>query len=235
MLSNFKKRSFPIQLIALLCFIVVALGYKQIIYKTYGQVIILNGPSSSGKSSIQKAFQELYLPHCWAKLGIDQLLDKAMPDVTAHTMHLWQTKNSIRWVTSKTDAEKNPVITLHLGTEGEKIMRGMNAAIAAYAKAGCNVIVDYIAYDQSWIEDLKNQLQNIKTTWIKVCIPLEVLEERERIRGTSPVGHARSHYHSVYDNIHYNLTVNSAEQTPQEIATHIKNYLDKQSSNHSGK
>lgn len=37
--------------------------------KTYGTVIILNGPSASGKSSIQKEFQYIMMPNLWIKLG----------------------------------------------------------------------------------------------------------------------------------------------------------------------
>ncbi len=194
----------------------------------FGTVIVLNGPSGSGKSSIQREFQKLMLPeHLWVKVGIDNLFDIPMPDITAETMHIWQSKNPIRWVESSQDPEGNVIITLFVGEQGEKVVRGMNSAIAAYAHNGCDTIVDYIAYKQEWLKDLEEKLADVKTYYIAVDIPLEVLEQREVARGTSPKGHARSHYDTVYGSRKYDLRVNSAEHSAQEIAQQIKELLGK--------
>ena len=88
-----------------------------------------------------------------------------------------------------------------------------------------NIIVDYIAYKKEWIDDLQQQLKDIKTYWIKVALPLEVIEAREAARGTSPKGHARSHYDSVYWNIAYDLEVNSGQNSALEIAEKIKEFI----------
>ena len=40
------------------------------------------GRSSSCKSSIQREFQVNSMPHLWEKVGIDNLFDKVMPDIT---------------------------------------------------------------------------------------------------------------------------------------------------------
>ncbi len=195
--------------------------------KPYGKVLILNGPSAAGKTSIQKEFQQLMMPTLWLKTGIDSLFDKPMPDITLENMSYWQSENPIRWVTTTTDAYSNPIITLHTGPEGEKAAYAMNRAIVAYAKTGCNVIVDYIAYKKEWIDDLQKKLKGIPTTWVKVSIPLEILEQREAARATSPKGHARSHYDTVYWNIAYNLEVHSDTQTATQIAQQLKIYLQK--------
>jgi chloramphenicol 3-O phosphotransferase len=193
--------------------------------KGYGKVIILNGPSCAGKSSIQKKFQSLMMPQLWIKLGIDNLFDTPLPDITLDTLPFWQSPNSIRWVQTTEDKEKNKVITLYLGNEGEKVIRGMHSALAAYAKNGCNVIVDYILYNETWYDDLCAELAGIKTYWVKVNIPLKTLEEREAARGTSPKGHARSHYDTVYANIPYDLEVDSEKESSHAIAQKIKEYF----------
>ena len=193
--------------------------------KRSGAVIILNGPSASGKSSIQKEFQALMMPKLWIKVGIDTLFDQPMPDITLENLAYWQSSNAIRWVESTVDKDQNNIITLYVGAEGENVAYGMNSAIAAYAKSGCNVIVDYIAYKKEWIDDLQQQLKDIKTYWIKVALPLDVIEAREAARGTSPKGHARSHYDSVYWNIAYDLEVNSGQNSALEIAEKIKEFI----------
>ena len=190
-----------------------------------GTVIILNGPSGSGKSSIQKEFQKLMMPNLWLKLGIDTLFDAPMPDITLENISFWQSPNPIRWVESTKDAQGNPVITLFVGEQGEKVAYAMNSAIADYARNGCNVIVDYIAYDPAWLADLQKKLAGIKTYYVAVDISLEMLEKREAARGTSPVGHARSHYFTVYSNIAYDLRVNSEKNTAAEIAQQIKDLI----------
>lgn len=187
-----------------------------------GTVIILNGPSAAGKTSIQKEFQQVMMPKLWIKLGIDTLFDAPLPDITVENIAFWQKENSIRWVESTKDSEGRGVITLHVGPDGDRVAYAMNSAIAAYAKQGCNIIVDYIAYKKEWTEDLQKKLKHIKNYWVKVAIPLEVLEEREKARGTSPVGHARSHYDHVYGNIDYDLQVFPHIQTAAEIAQLIK-------------
>ena len=191
-----------------------------------GVVIVLNGPSGSGKSSIQKEFQKLMMPNLWIKLGIDNLFDYLMPDITPENMSVWQSKNSIRWVTESRDNANNPVITLFVGDQGEKVVYAMNSAVAAYALNGCNAIVDYIAYKQEWLADLEKKLSGVKTYYIAVDIPLEVLEQREEARGTSPKGHARSHYFAVYGDRKYDLHVNSHELSAQEIAQQLKQLIE---------
>lgn len=194
--------------------------------KHMGTVIILNGPSGSGKSSIQKEFQTLMMPDLWIKLGIDNLFDKPMPDITLENMQYWQTENPIRWVTTTKNEEGKSIVTLFTGEQGEKVAYGMNSAIAGYAQADCNSIVDYIAYKTTWVDDLHRKLRNTKTYWIKIHLPLDVLEERERGRGTSPVGHARSHYDTVYGDFAYDLTLDTSNLSALECARKIKEFIE---------
>ena len=197
-------------------------------YQTYpGKIIILNGPSCSGKSSIQRAFQTLMMPNLWVKLGIDNLFDNPMPDITPENMNFWQSKNVIRWVEESKDSGDNKIITLFVGPQGKKVAYAMNSAIAAYAKNGCNVIVDYIAYDQAWLKDLESKCSGFTTYYVAVEIPLDTLEQREEVRGTSPKGHARSHYLSVYGDKKYDLVVNSGISSAQQIALELKKLIER--------
>lgn len=193
--------------------------------KTPGTIIILNGPSAAGKSSIQTEFQYLMMPSLWIKLGIDNLFDKPMPDITPENLQFWQAANPIRWVTATQDTNKNPIITLYTGEQGDKVAYGMNGAIAAYAQAGCNIIVDYIAYKKEWLDDLRGKLKNTKTYWVKVNIPLHVIEKREVARGTSPKGHARSHYDYVHWDITYDFEVDTEKDSATTIAKKIKDFF----------
>lgn len=224
--ENMKK------MIIVLIFLICIMGISYWFFKQSdtvysNKIIVLNGPSGSGKSSIQKAFQKLMMPNLWVKVGIDNLFDSVMPDITPENMSFWQSQNPIRWVEESKDTEGNKIITLFTGPQGAKVAYAMNSAIAAYAKNGCNVIVDYIAYDHAWLKDLEKKCTDFKTYYVAVEIPLEVLEQRELARGTSPKGHARSHYFTVYGDKKYDLVVNSKSNTAQEIAQQLKQLVDR--------
>ena len=153
------------------------------------------------------------------------MLPNPMPDITLENIAFWQHENPIRWVETTEDDQKNSFITLHTGPQGETVAYSMHSAIAAYARNGCNCIVDFIAYKQEWLDDLHKKLDGIETLWVKVEIPLDVVEQREIARGTSPRGHARSHHATVYWDKNYDLTVNSGADSSTAIALAIKNKL----------
>ncbi|NRB21773.1 hypothetical protein HRU45_03475 [Candidatus Dependentiae bacterium] len=221
-----KKTIFLLLPVIFICSIALYIFFQKDQQKM-GTVIVLNGPSGSGKSSIQKEFQYLMMPDLWIKVGIDNLFNEPMPTITPENMSVWQSPNPIRWVETSQNENDNNVITLFVGEQGDKVAYAMNSAIAAYAQSGCNVIVDYIAYDQKWFVYLQEKLKNIKTYYVKVEIPLETLEQREAARGTSPQGHARSHYFSVYGDKDYDLVISSERNTAQEIAQQIKEFISK--------
>lgn len=183
-----------------------------------GTVVILNGPSAVGKSSIIKAFQDKQ-DTLWLGMGIDSLFVgvmamKYMLDPKYNVMQGFPTEDA-----------GGKLFTLYIGPEGQKIIKGMNHAIAAYARAGNNVIVDYITYDPAWITDLQNSLRGIKTIYVGVTASLETIQQREKARGTSPEGHGRSLYESVHKGWDYDLTINTDNITPDDAAKQIIQYL----------
>lgn len=188
-----------------------------------GTVIILNGPSAVGKSSIIRAFQAKH-KEVWLGLGIDNLFVGVLPpkfyleDKPEHhvVMHGVATQDA-----------HGKLFTLHIGQEGQKVIKGMHRAIAAYAKAGNNVMVDYIMYDPAWLNDLKYSLSGLPVVYVGVTASLPTLEQREKARGTSPEGHARSMYETVHQGWKYDLMINTDEMTPEQIVERIDGYLEK--------
>ncbi len=188
--------------------------------ESFGTVIILNGPSAVGKSSIIKAFQEKQNTP-WLGMGIDTLFVgvlslKFLLDPQYKVMQGFSTEDA-----------GGKLFTLHIGSEGQKIVKGMHRAIAAYARAGNNVIVDYITYDPAWIADLQSSLKGINTVYIGVTASLETIQQREKSRGTSPEGHGRSLHKTVHTGWQYALTLDTDTMTPNQSADAIMRFMAK--------
>ena len=73
-----------------------------------------------------------------------------IPDQYGSKVTLKSDPTLYRSVKNFKDPENKPVVELIIGPEGEKVVRGMHGAIAAYAQAGNNVVVDYIQYKAHW-------------------------------------------------------------------------------------
>lgn len=196
-----------------------------------GMVVILNGPSASGKSSVQSAMLKESPDH-FIKIGIDTFFDALIdePDLSRFQEEKRFDQHTpsgeyIRGIELTQDENGHQVVPLKIGPAGDRIIHGMHRAIAAYAQAGNNITVDYILYKTAWLPDLFEALKDCPTYFIGFTTPLDVIEEREKKRNTSPIGHARSHYDTVHEGLTYDLEVDSTSKTPEEIAGEILSFI----------
>lgn len=196
-----------------------------------GHIIILNGASASGKTTVQKLLQA-HSANMYITIGIDNFFDALLPapDLTEFekTKTLQQFTHDgilIRSVTQERDEDGNVLVPLKIGPAGQKVIYGMHKAIAAYASCGNNIIVDYILYDVRWVEYLKFYLKDYTVYMIGFKLPLEAIEEREKARKTSPVGHARSHYFSVHNGMQYDLEFSDPAISAEKIAHAIIEFV----------
>ncbi|MBA3954293.1 hypothetical protein H0X48_03185 [Candidatus Dependentiae bacterium] len=190
-----------------------------------GTIIILNGPSASGKSSLQKKLQELYA-ELYLKVGIDDLFVNLLPAryITSPVPHQTPETMVMKGTSSK-DSEGNPVFSLEIGTLGQKAIAGMHAAIGAYARAGNNVIVDYILYYPEWTAQLVHNLRGLRVYMIGIKPTLSAIEQREKSRGTTPLGHARSHYATVHQGMIYDLELDTTAMTVEQAALKVQEFI----------
>ena len=199
----------------------ILLAFLPSILFASGTIIVLNGPSAAGKSSIQNELQKQFKP-LYLKVGIDNFFDALIPNPDLsnfqETKEFSQYTNDgtlIRRVRLQKDAAGNQIVPLEFGPAGDQIIFGMHHAFAAYASQGNNLAVDYILYQSGWVTDLAEALEDQKVYLIGIFAPLSVLEEREKNRATSPVGHARSHYDTVHQGMVYDLELDVSSRTPR--------------------
>ena len=139
-----------------------------------GQVIILHGPSSSGKSTLAAAIQDLVELPFW-HISIDHLRDGGVlpSERIARKDFLWS------------DLRK-------------PFFDGFHESLAAYAKAGNNLIAEHIFDAPGWVADLKVLLAPFDVFFVGLHCEVGELRRRERVRGDRPVGSAELDNHSIH-------------------------------------
>jgi chloramphenicol 3-O phosphotransferase len=176
------------------------------------QIIYLNGPSSSGKTTLAKALQHA-LAEPFLHVGIDKIIGwmpEKINDWTGGDAPL-----GFSWKKSK-DELGNPLQELQMGPYAQKIGETFREVVLALAKMGHRIIIDDVSFGKGQIDEWKETLQNFRVLWVGVNAPLSVLEEREKERGNRIVGSARGQFHKVHVGVVYDL----------EIDTHKSNFSE---------
>jgi chloramphenicol 3-O phosphotransferase len=169
-----------------------------------GRVIVLNGPSSVGKTSIASAFQESAIEP-WLRLGFDSFLD-FVPEPLRHVLP--SADNGFRWHPAPDEGNEPTRITV--GPFGHQVVRGMHRAIAALARSGLDVIVDDVLLEPSWLDDYLVALEGLDVIFVGVNAPLDVIEEREAARGDRFPRQARGHYDIVHYDDLYDVRIDTS-------------------------
>jgi chloramphenicol 3-O phosphotransferase len=173
-----------------------------------GRVVLLHGTSSSGKTTVARAVQQVS-DEPWVRLGIDTFWNA----IDGRWMeHGPRAAEGFAWME---DA------TIVPGPVGQRLAAGMRAAVAAFARADNDVLVDDVFIDPGWLDAWRRELSGLEWLLVEVEAPLRVLEERERARGNRIAGEARSQVDVIHRGIQYDVTVDTSRQSPEECARAI--------------
>jgi chloramphenicol 3-O phosphotransferase len=176
------------------------------------RIILLNGPSSVGKGSVAKALQ---------RIAERPMLHVAM-DAFLEMLPAAMLGAPEGYVFETTREDGLPVTSITSGPVLEAAMRGMRGAVAALAEAGNDLIVDEVMWDPKALADYRRRLAAFDFRTVGLRAPLEVIERRERQRGDRDLGLARWQYDKVHAGMAYDLELDTAVATPNEIAAAIK-------------
>ncbi|WP_107773043.1 chloramphenicol phosphotransferase CPT family protein [Nocardioides sediminis] len=159
-------------------------------------VIVLNGGSSSGKTSIGRCLQEL-LPRPWLLLGVDGLIDVAPPSLVSY----------------------GPQGTVVLGDQWRALEAAWSRGVAAMAGAGAGVIIDDVFLDGAISQRrTSDHLEGLEVLWVGVRCAAEVAAARERERGDRPAGMAAGQAETVHHGVAYDLVLDSSSASPEDCA-----------------
>lgn len=158
------------------------------------QIIVLNGTSSAGKTSIalelQKTLDKIYCIH-----GRD-LFDNMFPE------HIWSDMDLMREI-------------------GPKMYLGFHQSIAAYAKQGNYIIVDHIITRPEWLYECAEAFHGINSMFVGVKCPVNVAEKREQDRPDRNIGLVRSQIDLVHSHNTYDIELDTSKSSTAECVASI--------------
>lgn len=175
------------------------------------KVVILNGTSSAGKTTLAKAVQRLAAGPA-LRVSMDDFLEM-MPPRFANDDEAF----SFRLLPGAEPAE----VEIGTGSYGEALMRGMRGSIAALANQGLNLIVDDVMLGAGDHEHYRSLLVSHALSFVAVHCALETAEKRERERGDRDIGMARWQISRVHAGRDYDLEVWTDRVTADEGAKAI--------------
>ena len=172
-----------------------------------GQIILLNGASSSGKSSIaRQLLNDLDRP--FFHVSVDMI-------------------GAMRSETRTHELDAAALDDLLLRTRA-----GFHRAVAGMAIAGNDIVMDHVLSESWRLRDCLGVLTGIDVIFVGVHCSLDELQRREQQRGDRPRGTAASQIDRIHAHGIYDLEVDTTSSTPQSCSTLITEFLDRQSADH---
>jgi chloramphenicol 3-O phosphotransferase len=150
-----------------------------------GKIIILNGPSSAGKTTLALALQkQLDVP--FIRFSFDLFIEhRAFPSEQIKS-------GKFSW------EQMRPAV-----------FRGVHQCVPALAMAGNNIIFDHIIETKAWLNELVALIATLDVFFVGVYCSLPELERREIQRGDRRLGEARQDFETAYAISLYDLEIDS--------------------------
>jgi chloramphenicol 3-O phosphotransferase len=181
-------------------------------------IILLNGTSSSGKSSIAQVLQ-LILPRPFLRAGIDHFSSMLPPNfVTFDPGIQTHFRENLPWANTNTD--DRITTRQHAEALADQWRFDMRRTIAFMASLGHHLIVEDILIHQRWVEHYRQLLAPYPVVWVGVHCALETARLRERERGGQGVfpGQAEQQFDRVHQWCDYDQQVDSDLLSPYQCA-----------------
>jgi chloramphenicol 3-O phosphotransferase len=168
-----------------------------------GKLIIINGPSSSGKTTLALALQEqLDLP--FIRFSFDLFLDhQALPLAGIKSgKYSWE--------------EMRP-----------SVFRGLHQCLPALATAGNNILFDHIIETKAWLVELVSLVSDLDVFFVGVHCSLAELERREVQRGDRRPGEARQDFETFHRIPTYDLEIDSEQPLDENVRIVIQSWKER--------
>ena len=172
-------------------------------------VVILNGASSSGTSTIARALQR-QLPRPCLVTGVDHLVEMMPAWMMGHPDRLLFADDG----------------SIAVGAGFRRLEAAWRCGVAAMARRDAPVIVDEVllggaAGQAAW----RDALGDLPVLWVGVQCALPELLTRERRRGDRVTGQAETQAAIVHRGMAYDLIIDTTTASPDECAARIVGHV----------
>ena len=165
-------------------------------------IVVLNGTSSSGKTAVARAFQEI-APRLFLNFSIDSILYTLPPSAV------------VRLERGEPVPELRPA----------RLIPAFFACVRQLATLGHDLVIDHAITSEAEVEMLRSAVEGHQALLVGLDCPLEVIEERERSRGNRRRGLAAAQCERVHRWLQYDLRIDTGRVTPDEAAREILSAL----------
>ena len=170
-------------------------------------ILLLNGTSSAGKTSLAKALQRRW-PGPLLSVGIDTVVF-ALPG-------RWLDPPGWHEVFRYTGSGDGLEITA--GPLGDRLVAGLHRSVAALAGEGFDVVVDHVLLSPAWVADGAAAWAGIPVLSVGVRCPLAEVVRREAARADRTLGQARAQFEPVHAHAAYDVEVDTSLADPDRCA-----------------
>lgn len=185
-------------------------------------IILLNGASSSGKSTIAKNLQAI-LDDRYLHIGIDTFIG-LMPDKSNQLVNTTVVADGFYW--QPIELNDRTIYRIAKGAYGTQINDAYRTTVAHLASCGLNVIVDDVCDGDNEMQIWRTVLQNYDCLLVGVFCDNDVLEQREQARGDRQRNTAIEQSARVHQGIKYDLIIDTTLHSAAQCALMIKQKLD---------
>ena len=159
-----------------------------------GRIILLNGTSSSGKSTLAQALRLELEPqfHFYAS---DQLADEGFRPLDKAARFAWR----------------------------QAFFDGFHRSIPAFAGVGLDLLIEHIVEEKDWADQLQALLSPFDVFWVGVHAPVAEIERREQLRGNRQQGEGLYHL-KTHQFCTYNVEVDTTTPMSENVTTIVNGW-----------
>lgn len=167
-----------------------------------GRIVLLNGVSSSGKSSLAR---------------------RLLTDLDRPYFHM----SVDMFGAMRSESRTHELDPRALAEALRRTRAGFHRAVAGMARAGNDIIMDHVLSEPWRLSDCLAVMTGIDVVFVGVHCPPAELRRRERRRPDRPPGTAARQLVSVHTHGIYDLEVDTGTASLEECSAEIKAFLDR--------
>ncbi|QUL38925.1 chloramphenicol phosphotransferase CPT family protein [Erythrobacter sp. JK5] len=175
-----------------------------------GKVIILNGVSSAGKSTLARAIQQ-QSSATFLHVEMDAFI-AFLPN--GHEFR----PDWFKLETIATEFGELPRISN--GPRGAALLGVMRTFVIDAAGKGLDLVVDEVCHAPE-ANQYRSGLPASHSRFVKVSAPIEIIEKREKARGDRLIGLAREQSAHLHEGIDYDIEIDTSTASPSELAAQV--------------